>query len=160
MRILRRGDRLPVSAIIKTVGCDGVWDSDLRQFVIPYTIYWQNEKAWWPAAVSSTVTIENATDQPVTYTVTHIPYYGGTYNPKTNEVIHFQKESAQLTLQKAEKKQVPLPELFGWPTDQMYSFEGCLLIAPDAAVAGNAGTTAQLSISAGKSTEPLHDAFR
>ena len=141
-------------------GLRGAWDSDLRQFVIPYTIYWQNEKAWWPAAVSSTVTIENATDQPVTYTVTHIPYYGGTYNPKTKEVIHFQKESAQLTLQKAEKKQVPLPELFGWPTDQMYSFEGCLLIAPDPAVAGNAGTTAQLSISAGKSTEPLHDAFR
>ena len=56
--------------------------------------------------------------------------------------LHFQKESAQLTPQKAEKKQVPLPELFGWPTDQMYSFEGCLLIAPDSAVAGNAGTTA------------------
>jgi hypothetical protein len=141
-------------------GLRGVWDRDLRQFVIPYTIYWQNEKAWWPAAVSSTVTIENTTDQPVTYTVTHIPYYGGTYNPKTNEVIRFQKESAQLVLQKAEKKQLPLPELFGWPTDQMYSFEGCLLIAADSAVAGNAGTTAQLSISAGKSTEPLHEAFR
>jgi hypothetical protein len=63
-------------------------------------------------------------------------------------------------LQKAEKKQIPLPELFGWPTDQMYSFEGCLLITPDAAEAGNGGTVAQLSLSAGKSTEPLHNAFR
>ena len=59
-----------------------------------------------------------------------------------------------------EEKQATLQDLFGWPTDQMYSFEGCLLIAPDSAAAGNAGTTAQLSISAGKSTEPLHDAFR
>ena len=63
-------------------GLRGVWDNDLKQFVIPYTIYWQNEKNWWPAAACSAVTIENSTDQPMTYTITHIPYYGGTYNSK------------------------------------------------------------------------------
>jgi len=150
----------PMERYYENGGLRGAWDEDLKQFVIPYTIYWQNEKGWWPAAACSAVTIENRTDQPVTYNVTNIPYYGGTYNPKTKEVIHFKSASAPLTLQKHEKKQVTLPELFGWPTDQMYSFEGCLLISPNLTVAAKLGTLAQLSLVSGKSTAPLHEAFR
>jgi hypothetical protein len=79
------------------------------------------------------VTIRNNTEHPVTYTIRHIPYYGGTYNPKTQETIHLREQAAQLTLQKGEERQVGLPELYGWPPDQMYAFEGCLLVSPDRA---------------------------
>lgn len=141
-------------------GLRGVWDNDLKQFVIPYTIHWRNEKNWWPAAACSAVTIENSTDQPVTYTITNVPYYGGTHNPTTQEELHFKAESAQLTLREHEKKQVSLPELFGCPTEQMYSFEGCLLVSPDRAETARLGTSAQLTTVSGKSTAPLYGTFR
>jgi len=75
----------------------------------------------------------------VTYTVRHIPYYGGTYDPKTKEEIHFKEQSAQVTLQERKERQVALPALYGWPPDQMYAFEGCLLVSPDRAEAAGAG---------------------
>ena len=48
------------------------WDDDLKQFVIPYTNYWHNEKNW-PIGWHSMLTLRNGTDQSVTYTLSTSP---------------------------------------------------------------------------------------
>ena len=101
------------------------WDDDLKQFVIPYTNYWHNEKSW-PIGWHSVLTLKNETDQPVTYTLKHIPYYGGQFNPKNGQITRYKEQVVQVVLQKGEEKKATLQDLFGWATDQMSSMEGCL----------------------------------
>jgi hypothetical protein len=141
-------------------GLRGVWDRDLRAFVIPYTIYWHNETNWYPYGCCSAVTVRNHTDRPVTYTVTHIPYYGGYYDPQTEEEVRLGPQEAQITLRGGEERQVRLPELYDWVPDRMYAFEGCLLVSPDKAEAAVGRTTVQLSILGNASETPLHAVFR
>jgi hypothetical protein len=131
------------------------WDLNLRQFVIPYTNYWHNENNW-PVGWHSVLTLKNQTDQPVTYTVKHIPYYGGQFNPKDGKVTRYQEQVVHVILQKGEEKKVTLQELFGWAADQMSSMEGCLLISPNCSDA-KTGTAIELSVVPNDSGEPLHE---
>ena len=99
------------------------------QFVIPYTNYWHNETSWrigW----HSVLTLKNNADHSVTYTLKHIPYYGGQFNPKNNQITRYQEQIVQVVLQKGEEKKMTLQDLFGWAADQMSSMEGCLLVDP------------------------------
>ncbi len=109
-----------------------VWDEDLKQFVIPYTNYWHND-TFWPIGWYSLLTLKNNTDQPVTYSLKHIPFYGVQFNPKNGQVTRYKEQVVRVRLQGGEEKKVTLPRLFGWATDQMSAMEGCLFINPDRA---------------------------
>lgn len=135
-----------------------VWDRDLKEFVISYTNYWHNERSW-PIGWYSTLVIKNNTDNSVAYTMTHIPYYGGEYNPKNGQITYLKEQVVQVTLQKHEERKMTLMELYGWSTDQMASMEGCLLISPDRADATGSGTSANLLIMPNESGERLHEAI-
>ena len=133
-----------------------VWDDDLKQFVIQYTNHWHNETSW-PIGWHSTLVIKNNTDQQVTYTLKHIPFYGGQYNPKNGWITYFREQVVSVPLQKHEEKKITLMELYGWPSDNMSNMEGCLLISPDRIDAAKSGTTANLLIVPNESGEQLHD---
>lgn len=130
-----------------------VWDNDLNKFVIQYTNYWHDQNDWRVGWYSKLV-IQNNTDQPVTYTLDHIPYYGGQYDPATPQVVKFKEQVVQLTLKPHEIKTPTLMELFGWG-DKMADMEGCLLITPGQAGA-RSGTSARLLIVPNNSGKPLH----
>jgi hypothetical protein len=134
------------------------WDDDLKQFVIPYTNYWHNEKIW-PIGWHSVLTLENGTDQSVTYNVKHIPYYGGQFDPKNGQITRYKEQVVQVVLQKGEEKKVTLQDLFGWAADQMSSMEGCLLISPNP-VEAKAGTAIRFSVPPNESGDPHHEAIR
>jgi hypothetical protein len=134
------------------------WDDDLKQFVIPYTNYWHNEKSW-PIGWHSVLTLTNGTDQSVTYNVKHIPYYGGQFDPKNGQITRYKEQVVQVVLQKGEEKKVTLQDLFGWAADQMSSMEGCLLISPNP-VEAKAGTAIRFSVPPNESGDRLHEAIR
>ena len=134
------------------------WDDDLKQFVIPYTNYWHNEKNW-PIGWHSMLTLRNGTDQSVTYTLKHIPYYGGQFNPKNGQITRYKEQVVEVVLQKGEEKATTLQELFGWAPEQMSSMEGCLLISPSP-IDARSGTVIRFSVPPNESGERLHDGFR
>jgi hypothetical protein len=134
-----------------------VWDNDLSKFVIQYTNYWHDETSWrvgWYSALQ----IENNTNQPMTYSLDHIPYYGAQYDPATRQIIRYKEQVVQLALKPHEMKKVTLMKLFGWG-DKMSSMEGCLLITP-AAGGAKSGTSAKLLILPNNSGEPFHDVIQ
>ncbi len=134
------------------------WDNDLKQFVIPYTNYWHNEKTFQTGWYSELV-ICNNTEQTIDYTLKHIPYYGTFYDPQDGQSTSYNQQVVHLELQKHEKKTITLMRLFGWPTNQMSVMEGCLLISPDRTDAAKSGTTANLLIFPNEFGKPLHAAF-
>jgi hypothetical protein len=134
------------------------WDDDLKQFVIPYTNYWHNEKSW-PIGWHSVLTLKNNTGNPVTYALKHIPYYGAQFNPKNGQITHYREQIVQVVLQNGEQKKVTLQDLFGWPTGQMSSMEGCLLIRPSRLDA-RASTSIRFSVRPNDSGERLHEGIR
>jgi hypothetical protein len=134
------------------------WDGDLGQFVIPYTNYWHNEKIW-PVGWHSVLTLKNGSDRSVTYTLRHIPYYGGQFDPKNGQVTRYQEQSADITLEKGEEKAITLQDLFGWDANQMSSMEGCLLIIPRPRET-QTRTVIRFSVVPNTSGERLHDAIR
>jgi hypothetical protein len=134
------------------------WDNDLKQFVIPYTNYWHNENNW-PIGWHSLLTLKNGTEQPVTYTLKHIPYYGGQFDPQNGQITRYKEQVVQLTLQQGDEKTVTLQNVFAWATDQMSSMEGCLLISPSP-IDARSGTAIRLSVVPNDSGERLHDGFR
>ncbi len=134
------------------------WDDDLRQFVIPYTNHWRNENSW-PIGWHSLLSLKNNSDQPVTYTLKHIPYYGGQFNPNNGQITRYQQQVVQVVLQKGEEKKVTLQDLFGWATDGMSSMEGCLLISPSP-IEAKAETAIRFSVSPNESGERLHEFIR
>ena len=135
---------------------EGVWDKELNQFIIPYTNYWHNETTW-KIGWHSILVIRNSTEQPVNYTVRHIPFYGGQFNPDNGVITRFKEQVVHITLKKNEEKKITLMELFGWSTAQMASMEGCLLISPNRIEATHSGTKMKLLIVPNKSGKPLHD---
>ena len=134
------------------------WDDDLKQFVIPYTNYWHNEKSW-PIGWHSVLMLKNGSDQPVTYALKHIPYYGGQFNPKNGQITRYKEQVVEVVLQKGEEKATTLQELFGWAPEQMSSMEGCLLISPSP-IDARSGTVIRFSVPPNESGERLHDGFR
>jgi hypothetical protein len=130
-----------------------VWDNDLNKFVIQYTNYWHDQNDW-RVGWFSTLEIRNNADRPITYTLDHIPYYGGQYDPGTQQVDKYKEQVVHLTLQPHEMKKMTLMKLFGWG-DKMTDMEGCLLITPSANGA-KSGTSARLLIVPNNSGEPLH----
>jgi hypothetical protein len=134
----------------------GVWDNDLNKFVIQYTNYWHDENTW-RVGWHSELEIKNNTDQPMTYTLEHIPYYGGQYDPGTQQVIKYKEQVVPLTLKPHEAKRLTLMKLYGWG-DKMSSMEGCLLITPGHPGA-KSGTSAGLLIVPNDSGEPFHAAI-
>lgn len=135
-----------------------VWDGDLNKFVIQYTNYWHDE-IHWPVGWYSTLEITNNTSEAMTYTLDHIPYYGGRYNPETRQVVKYKEQVVRLVLKPHEMKKVTLMKLFGWG-DQMSDMEGCLLITPGSAADAKAGTSARLLIVPNNSGKPLHTMIR
>ena len=133
-----------------------VWDEDLKQFVVPYTNYWHNE-ADWPVGWYSLLTLKNNTDQPVTYTLKHVPFYGTQFNPKNGQVTHYKEQVEHVLLQAREEKKVALQSLFGWATEQMSAMEGYLLIKPNRAEA-QGGTAIRFSVLPNDSGERLRRA--
>ena len=133
---------------------EAAWDNELNQFVVPYTNYWHNETSW-PIGAHSVVTIENDRDEPVTYTLRHIPYYGAEFNPKNGKITRYQEQVIQLKLSPHETRKTPLEQLYGWDPDQMNALEGCLLIKTDQSDA-QAHNTIQLSFAANDSGKPIH----
>jgi len=131
------------------------WDEDLEQFVLPYSNYWHNENHW-PVGWHSVLTLKNKTDHPVTYTLKHIPYYGGQFNAKTGQVTRYREQIVEPRLEKGEQRTMTLQDLFGWSADQMSSMEGCLLIRPDTRKA-RTRTAIRFSIVPNASGERLHD---
>jgi hypothetical protein len=123
--------------------------------VIPYTNYWHHEKNW-PIGWHSVLTLKNGANPPVTYTLKHIPYYGGQFNPKNGQITRYKEQVVQVVLQKGEEKKATLQDLFGWATDQMSSMEGCLLLSPSP-VEARSGTVIHFSVEPNKSGERLHD---
>ncbi|MDR3625964.1 MAG: hypothetical protein P4L45_03995 [Ignavibacteriaceae bacterium] len=136
----------------------GPWDNDLKQFVIPYTNYWHNEKTFVPGWYSEIV-LSNNTDHFADYTLKHIPYYGSFYDQQNDQSAVYKEQVVHLELQKHEKKTITLMELFGWPTHQMSAMEGCLLISPDRRDATESGTTAYILIFPNESGKPIHAIF-
>ncbi len=136
----------------------GVWDNDLKQFIIPYTNYWHNETSW-TIGWHSTLVISNNTDQPVIYTIKHIPFYGGQYNPNNGWITRFKEQVVEIPVKQNEEIKITLMELYGWSTIQTTSMEGCLLISPDRSEATQSGTMMKLLIVPNKSGKPLHDAI-
>jgi hypothetical protein len=130
------------------------WDEDLGQFVVPYTNYWHNETDW-PIGWHSLLTLKNNTDKPVTYTLKHIPFYGGQFNPKNRQVSRYKEQVVRVLLQGREEKKATLQQQFGWATDQMSSMEGCLLVKPDRADAKR-GTTLRFSVIPNDSGQRWH----
>ena len=133
-----------------------VWDNDMNKLVIQYTNYWHDENTW-RVGWHSELEIRNNTNQLVTYTLDHIPYYGGQYDPGTQQVIKYKEQVVQLTLKPHEAKRLTLMKLFGWG-DKMSSMEGCLLVAPGHA-GTKSGTSAGLVIVPNNSGEPFHAAI-
>lgn len=131
-----------------------VWDTDLKRFVIQYTNYW-HDATHWPVGWSSTLKITNNTNQLMTYTLNHIPYYGGQYDPSTRQVTKYKEQIVHLSLKPHETKSVTLMKLFGWG-DKMSSMEGCLLITPSSAAGAESGTNARLLIVPNNSGQLLH----
>ena len=134
------------------------WDADLKQFVVPYTNYWHNE-ANWPIGWHSLLTLKNNTDQPVTYILKHVPYYGAQFNPKNGQTTRYKEQVVRVLLQGRQEKKVTLQDLFGWATDQTSSMEGYLLIKPDRADA-EGGTTLRFSVIPNDSGERIHHAIQ
>ena len=130
------------------------WDEDLKQFVIPYTNFWQHETRW-RVGWHSILTIKNNTDAPVQYTIRHIPYYGGFYNPKDGQITKYKEEVVYLLLQKRGEKKITLMDLYDWPTDQMTAMEGCLLISPNT-LDPKGGTAVTFSVIPNEIGRPLH----
>jgi len=130
------------------------WDEDLEQFVVPYTNYWHNETNW-PIGWHSLLTLKNNTDQPVTYILRHVPFYGVQFNPKNGHVTRYKEQVMRVLLQGRGEKKVTLQDLFGWATDQMSAMEGCLLIKPDRTDA-RGKTTIRFSVIPNDSGERLH----
>ena len=131
------------------------WDDDLQQFVIPYTNYWHNEKSW-PIGWHSVLTLKNETDQPVTYTLKHIPYYGGQFNPKNGQITRYKEQVVQVVLQKGEEKKVTLQDLFrlGHRSDE---FDGRMPAHQPESLEAKAGTAIRFSVVPNDSGEPLHE---
>ena len=134
-----------------------VWDRDLRKFVIEYTNYWHDETTW-RVGWHSELEITNDTNQSKAYTLDHIPYYGGQYDPVSRQVTKYKEQVVQLALKPHERKTLTLTRLFGWG-DKMSSMEGCLLITPGSA-AGYSGTSARLLIIPNHEGLSLHDAIQ
>ena len=160
LRETETGEKLDATAAFfaawKPWGDDvpAAWDEDLKQFVVPYTNYWHNETDW-PVGWHSLLTLKNNTDQPVTYILKHVPYYGAQFNPKNGQVTRYKEQVVRVLLQGREEKKVTLQDLFGWATDQMSSMEGYLLIKPDRADAKE-GTAIRFSVIPNDSGERLH----
>jgi hypothetical protein len=95
----------------------------------------------------------------VTYTLRHIPYYGGQFNPKDGQITRYKEQVVEIVLQKGQEKQVTLQDLFGWAADQMSSMEGCLLVSP-CPVEAKTQTAIRFTVSPNESGERLHDAIR
>jgi hypothetical protein len=136
---------------------EAAWDNDRRQFVVPYTSYWHNETTWIVGA-RSRLNITNGNNQPVTYTLTHVPFYGAQFNPKNKQITRYQEQTVQLALQPHESKTITLEQLYGWAIDQMSSMEGCLLIGLDRDDA-RAGTVIHCPVEVNESGVPMHDAM-
>jgi hypothetical protein len=132
-----------------------VWDHDLNQFVVCYTNYWHNATSW-PVGWHSDITINNVSDQPVTYTLRHIPFYGAQYDPKTKQTAHYKEQVIKLTLQPYASVSTTMQELFGWATDQLSDMEGALLISLDHSEA-RTGTAIYFSVVPNESGVPMHD---
>jgi hypothetical protein len=133
------------------------WDNDLKQFVVPYTNYWHNETSWTIGA-RSRLNITNGNNQPVTYALRHIPFYGAQFNPKNKQITRYQEQTVQMTLQPHESRSITLPQLYGWAADQMSDMEGCLLIGLDRDAAP-AATNIQCPVEVNESGVPMHDAI-
>jgi len=136
----------------------GTWDSDLDQFVIPYTNYWHNCKIW-EVGWNSTLELKNNTDTIVNYTIRHIPFYGAQYNPENGWITRFVEQVVIVPVQKNGELKVSLMDLYGWSTTQSASMEGCLYISPDRNEATGDGTTMKLIIVPNESGKPLHEAI-
>ena len=134
------------------------WDEELKQFVFPYSNYWHNERNW-PIGWHSRLTLKNNADKLVTYTLRHIPYYGGQFNPKNGQVTRYQEQVVDVALERGEERKITLEDLFGWGADQMSSMEGCLLVKPSPHEA-NTQTAIRFSVCPNASGERLHDAIR
>jgi len=133
-----------------------VWDRDLKQFVVCYTNYWHNETNW-PIGWHSDLSINNVSDYTVTYTLRHIPFYGGQFEPKSGQITQYKEQVVQLTLQPYASVSTTLQELFGWAPDQMSDMEGCLLISLDRSEA-RTGTDIYFSVVPNDSGTPMHNA--
>jgi hypothetical protein len=136
----------------------GVWDNDLKQFIIPYTNYWHNTDPWAVGWYSKLV-IKNNSDQLVNYTLRHIPFYGTQYNNKNGWITRFTEQIVILPVNGNEEKEITMMELFRWSTTQTTGMEGCLLISPDRTEASQSGTSLNLLILPNKSGKPLHEAI-
>jgi hypothetical protein len=134
------------------------WDDDLQQFVIPYTNYWHNESNW-PIGWQSVLTLRNLADQPVTYALRHIPFYGAQFDPKSGRITRYQDQTTEFVLKKGEERKATLHELFGWSMDQMSSMEGCLLIGPRP-TAAKTQTVIRFSVPPNDAGQRLHSAIR
>ena len=137
---------------------EGVWDQDLERFIIPYTNYWHNVEIW-NVGWFSTLVLRNLTDEPVNYTIRHIPYYGAQYNPENGWIKRFVDQTVIVPFEGGEEKQIILMDLFGWSREQTASMEGCLLIEPDSPEARENGTSLRLLIDPNKSGKPYHPAI-
>jgi hypothetical protein len=93
------------------------------------------------------------------FTLKHIPYYGGQFNPKNGQITRYKQQEVRIALQTGEEKKVTLQDLFGWAVDQMSSMEGCLLISPSP-VEAKAGTAIRFSVPPNDSGERMHAGFR
>jgi ribosomal protein S19 len=127
-----------------------VWDSDLQQFVLPYTNYWHNDREW-AKGWHSTLHIKNNTGQSVTYLIEHRPIYGTLRNPANHcQATTYQDQSVTIELKADQERTTTLESLFGWPSDQASDMEGILLIRPTSISAGK-GTSVSSTVVPNKS---------
>src|SRR5208337_4033351 len=57
-----------------------IWDTDLQEFVVPYTNFWHNVKDY-PVGWHSTLSIKNNSGQRVSYSIQHKPIWGAFKDP-------------------------------------------------------------------------------
>ena len=87
-----------------------VWDNDLNKLVISYTNYWHDENSWrvgWYSALE----IRNNTDELVTYTLDHIPYYWRCNTiQEPGKVVKYKEQVVQLTCEAARGEKIDAHE--------------------------------------------------
>lgn len=122
------------------------WDSDLGEFVIPYTNYWHNVREW-PTGWHSTLTLKNNTERTVIYSIQHSVNYGRRKDPAEHCVsAEVRNQTVEIALAKGQELSTTLESLFNWPINQTSYLEGILLIRPDLSAAGGKGTTVASSM--------------
>ena len=108
----------------------GLWDEERKQFIFPYTNYWQNDP-YWLGGWHTRLIVVNRSEAPVVYKISHRPVYWKKYSAfNTFKELPVKEEFAEVKLASGETRAVWLEDLFGWGKGSPEAMEGRLCVTP------------------------------